>query len=96
MQSMVQSEYIDQRLTRTLRDVVNPKVRAAALWIAHAMMATCNIAAADGKSGRMMQERQTALLQRVSPTSRQWLGQRQAFWPPEYRRLRCIDISELS
>ena len=37
-----------------------------------------------------------ALLRRASTASRQWLAQRQAFRPPEYRRLRWIDISEIS
>jgi hypothetical protein len=42
---MSASEYSEQRMTRTLREVAHPKVRGAALWAAHAFMATCHIAA---------------------------------------------------
>jgi hypothetical protein len=44
---MSASEYGEQRMTRTLQDVANPKVRGAALWTAHAFMATCHTAASD-------------------------------------------------
>ena len=49
---MSASEYGEQRMTRTLRNVAHPKVRGAALWAAHAFMATCHIAASDRPSGR--------------------------------------------
>ena len=50
---MSASEYGGSRITRTLRDVSNPKVRAAALWTAHALLATCHIAASDRASGEI-------------------------------------------
>jgi hypothetical protein len=65
----------------------NPKVRAAALWTAHSLLATGHIAAADRPSGRSTQDRQTALLSAVAPAGRHWLAQRQVSWPPEYRRV---------
>jgi hypothetical protein len=90
---MPASEYGEARLTRTLRDVVNPKVRGAALWAAHAFMATCHIAATNRPSGTT-QDRQAALLSRSAPAGRHWLAQRQAFWPLEYRRARWIEVQE--
>ena len=39
---MSASEYGEQRMTRILQEVAHPKVRAAALWAAHAFMATCD------------------------------------------------------
>jgi hypothetical protein len=44
---MSASEYGEQRMTRTLREVAHSKVRGAALWVAHAFMATCHIAASE-------------------------------------------------
>jgi hypothetical protein len=46
------------KLTRSLRDIANPKVRGAALWTAHALLATCHTAASDRASGVTPQERQ--------------------------------------
>jgi hypothetical protein len=48
---MSSSEYREQRMTRTLRDIAHPKVRGAALWAAHAFMATCHMAVSDRPSG---------------------------------------------
>jgi TniQ len=85
------SDYRDDSSTRTLRDVTNPKVRGAALWSTHAVMATCHVAASDRPSGKSVQERQSALFSRSDPAARQWLAERQLFWPHEYRRTRWID-----
>ena len=93
---MSASEYGGSRITRTLRDVSNPKVRAAALWTAHALLATCHIAASDRASGKSTQDRQTTLLSTAAPAGRQWLAQRQALWPPEYRRERWIELRSLA
>jgi len=93
---MLASDYRDDCSTRTLRSIVNPKVRGAALWTAHALMATCHVAASDRPTGKSTQDRQTALLSRSAPASRQWLAQRQARWPPEYRRLRWIDVQKMT
>jgi hypothetical protein len=90
---MSASDYPPKRLTRSLRTITNPKVRGAALWTAHALLATCHAAASDRSSGATPQDRQAALLERSAPASRQWLAQRQAEWPPEYRRSRWIDVS---
>ncbi len=46
-QRMSASDYPPNRLTRSLRTITNPKVRGAALWIAHALLATCHTAASD-------------------------------------------------
>ena len=89
-------EYGEQRMTRTLREVAHPKVLGAALWAAHAFMATCHIAASDRRSGRTTQDRQAAWLSRSSPAARQWLALRQESWPPSYRRERWIDVRELT
>jgi hypothetical protein len=95
-QRMSASDYPPKRLTRSLRAITNPKVRGAALWTTHALLATCHTAASDRSSGATPQERQAALLAGSAPASRQWLAHRQAEWPPEYRRSRWIDVSETS
>jgi hypothetical protein len=95
-QRMSASDYRDDRLTRSLRDVDNPKVRGAALWTAHALMATCHIAASDRPSGKTTQDRQDAFLSRSAPAVRHWLVQRQALWPSGYRRARWIDVQEMT
>jgi hypothetical protein len=93
---MSASEYREHRMTRTLRDVANPKVRGAALWAAHAFMATCHMAASDRPSGTSTQDRQAAWLSRSAPAARYWLAQRQESWPPSYRRERWIEVRELT
>lgn len=93
---MSASEYGGRRITRTLRDVSNPKVRAAAMWTAHSLLATCHIGATDRPSGRSTQDRETALLSGVAPAGHQWLAQRQASWPPAYRRERWIELQKLA
>lgn len=67
---MSASEYGEQRMTRTLRTVADPKVRGAALWAAHGFMATCHIAASNRPSGRTTQDRQAAGLSRSAPAAR--------------------------
>lgn len=86
------SAYGEYRSTRALSEVANPKVRGAALWTAHALMATHHTAASDRPSGTKTQERQQACLSRVAPASRRWLAQRQTCWPSEYRHERWIEI----
>jgi hypothetical protein len=93
---MSASEYGEHRMTRTLRDVANPKVRGAALWAAHAVMATCHMAASDRSSGTSTQDRQAAWLSRSAPAARHWLAQRQESWPSSYRRERWIEVRELA
>ena len=92
---MSASDYRPERLTRCLREITNPKVHGAALWTAHAVLASCHTAASDRSSGATPQDRQVALLAGAAPASRQWLAQRQADWPPEYRRSRWIDLQEM-
>jgi hypothetical protein len=93
---MSASEYGEQRMTRILQEVAHPKVRAAALWTAHAFMATCHIAASDRPSGRTTQDRQAAWLSRSAPADRQWPALRQESWPLSYRRERWIDLREFT
>jgi NAD(P)-dependent dehydrogenase (short-subunit alcohol dehydrogenase family) len=95
-QRMSASDYRANQLTRSLRDIANPKVRGAALWIAHALLTTCHTAASDRSSGTNTQDRQRVLLSGSAPASRQWLAQRQANWPPEYRRSRWLEVQELA
>jgi hypothetical protein len=83
------------RSTRSLSDVANPKVRGAALWTAHALMATDHTAASDRPSGMRTQDRQQAYLSGAAPASRRWLAQRQTTWPSEYRRTRWIEIENM-
>jgi hypothetical protein len=93
-QRMLASDYRAERLTRSLRTITNPKVRGAALWTAHAMLATCHTAASDRSSGATPQDRQAALLAGSAPASRRRLAQRQAESLPEYRRTGWIDVEE--
>jgi len=93
-QRMSASDYRANQLTRSLRDIANPKVRGAALWTAHGLLTTCHTAASDRSSGNTTQDRQAALLGASAPASRQWLAQRQADWPSEYRRSRWIEVQE--
>lgn len=92
-QRMSASDYRADRLTRSLRTITNPKVRGAALWTAHALLATCHTAASDRSSGATPHDRHSALLSGAAPASRQWLAQRQVQWPVDYRRSRWIDVS---
>jgi hypothetical protein len=84
-----------QRSTRSLSDVASPKVRGAALWAAHALMATHHTATSDRPSGKRPQDRQQARLSRAAPASRRWLAQRQAHWPRDYCRSRWIEVEAL-
>jgi hypothetical protein len=76
----------------TLRDVTHPIVRGAALWVAHAFLASCHQSASDRPSGATPQRRQAARLHRASPSSREWLACRQDRWPATYRRRWWIDV----
>src|ERR1700678_597016 len=77
------------------RNQVGPISRNPALWTAHALLATCHTAASDRSSGATPQDRQAALLAGSALASRQWLAQRQANWPTEYRRSRWIDVQQI-
>jgi len=92
---MSATEYGENKMTRTLCDIVFPKVRGAALWAAHALMATCHTAASDRPSGPSAQDRQTAWIARSSPAARQWLADRHESWPSSYRHDRWIDVRQL-
>jgi hypothetical protein len=94
-QRMSASDYRPLRLTRCLREITNPKVRGAALWTAHALLPACHTAASDRLSGATPQDRQGALLAGAAPASLQWLAQRQANWPQEYRHARWIELEEM-
>jgi hypothetical protein len=93
---MLASDYRAGQTTRSLQDIANPKVRGAALWTAHALLTTCHTASSDRSSENTPQDRQAAFLQRSAPASRQWLAQRQANWPSEYRRSRWIHVWEIA
>jgi hypothetical protein len=76
----------------SLRKVTHPKVRGAALWVAHAFLASCHGDASDRSSGSTPQDRQAARLLRSAPAGREWLAHRQERWPSAYRRQWWIDV----
>ncbi len=84
-----------QNGNRSLREVTHPKVRGAALWVAHALLASCHRDASDRSSGSTPQERQIARILRSAPVSQEWLADRQARWPGAYRRQWWIDVRRI-
>jgi hypothetical protein len=80
---------------RTLREVTHPKVRGAALWVAHALLTSCHGDASDRSSGSTPLERQIARILRSAPASREWLAHRQERWPTAYRRQWWIDVRRI-
>jgi hypothetical protein len=81
---------------RSLREVTYPKVRGAALWVAHALLASWHGDASDRSSGSTPQERQIARIHRSAPAGREWLAHRQKDWPSAYRRQWWIDVRRTS
>jgi hypothetical protein len=81
---MLASEYANQHSTRTLRHITNPKVRSAALWIAHALMAKRHEDAPDRATGSTSQDRQSARVRKAPTAAREWLAARQQAWPRHY------------
>ncbi|MGA2841208.1 MAG: hypothetical protein ABSG18_13670 [Steroidobacteraceae bacterium] len=81
---------------RSLREVTHPKVRGSALWVAHALLASCHGDASDRTSGSTPQERQIARIVRSAPAGREWLAHRQESWPTAYRRQWWIDVRRIS
>jgi hypothetical protein len=81
---------------RSLRGVTHPKVRGAALWVAHALLASCHEDASDRSSGSTPQERQSARILGSAPAGWEWLAHRQLGWPTAYRRQWWIDIRRFS
>jgi hypothetical protein len=63
---------------RTLRDVTHPKVRGAALWAAHALLAACHPDASDRSSGSTPQDRTNPPVSARRPG---WLAHQQERWP---------------
>ena len=80
---------------RSLREVTQPRVRGAALWAAHALLASCHGDASDRLSGPIPQERQIARIRRSARASQEWLADRQERWPTAYRRQCWIDVRQL-
>jgi hypothetical protein len=78
---------------RSLREVTHPKVRGAALWVAHALLASCHTDASDRSPGFTPQDRQIARILGSAPAGLEWLANRQDRWPSAYRRQWWIDIS---
>ncbi len=77
---------------RSLREVTHPKVRGAALWVAHALLASCHTDASDRPPGLTPQDRQTARMLRSARAGWEWLADRQERWPAACRRQWWIDI----
>ncbi len=82
----------DQSGERSLREVTHPKVRGAALWVAHALLASCHTDASDRSPGFTPQDRQTVRVLRSAPAGREWLADRHERWPSAYRRQWWIDV----
>ena len=78
-------DYATGRSVRTLRDLTHPKVRGAALWVAHALMSPSHVGASD-RRGRTLHDRQVARILQCSPIGRDWLAQQQQHWPGIYLR----------
>jgi hypothetical protein len=95
LQRQCGSEDHSQNRKRTLREITHPKIRAAALWVAHALLASCHRDASDRSSGATPQERQMARILRSAPAGREWLADRQERWPTAYRRQWWIDIRQM-
>jgi hypothetical protein len=85
-----------QSRERSLREVTHPKVRGAALWVAHALLASCHTDASDRATGTTSQDRQIARINGSAPAGREWLADRQERWPPAYRRQWWIDARGIS
>jgi hypothetical protein len=81
---------------RSLRAVTLPKVRGAALWAAHTLLASCHGDASDRSSGSTPQERQIARVLGSAPAGQEWLAHRQEGWPTAYRRQWWIDVHRIS
>jgi hypothetical protein len=81
---------------RSLREATHPKVRGAALWVAHALLASCHGDASDRSSGSTTQERQIARILGSAPAGQEWLAHRQERWPTAYRRQWWIDVHRTS
>jgi hypothetical protein len=92
---MLPSGYVGQKSTRTLRDITNPKIRGAALWVAHALMTQRHEDAPDRTTGPSPQNRQAARIQRSPIAAREWLADRQQSWPCAYRREFWIDVRSI-
>ena len=88
---MLASEYDGQYSMRTLRCVTSPKVRGAALWVAHALLAQRHEDAPDRATGPTSQDRQTARVRQAPTAACEWLTARQATWPRRYREDCWID-----
>jgi hypothetical protein len=89
---MLPSDYVGENSTRTLRDITNPKIRGAALWVAHALMAHRHKDAPDRTTGPSPQDRQAARIQRSPIAAREWLADRQQSWPHAYLQEFWIDV----
>ena len=90
---MLPSDYAGPHSTRTLRDFANPKIRGAALWFAHSLMARRHEDAPDRTTGPAPQDRQAARIWRSPAAAREWLADRQGYWPPAYLEEFWIDAS---
>jgi hypothetical protein len=90
---MLASEYGGEHCIRTLRYITNPKVRGAALWAAHALMAQRHEPSSDRTAGPKPQDRQAPRIRNAPNAAREWLVARQQAWPPRYLEEFWIDAS---
>jgi hypothetical protein len=78
---------------RTLRKTAEPGLRAAALWLAEALLAKqeayTGVATVDPPA------RQWRLLKRRTPTGLYWLLQQMTVWPRKYTRHQWMDLNSI-
>ena len=60
LRRMVPSDYKANQSDRALRSMAHPKVRASALWVAHALLCLAHGDVSDQRTGPAPQERQAA------------------------------------
>jgi TniQ len=78
---------------RTLRKTTEPGLRAAALWLAEALLAKQE--AYIGVETVDPPARQWRLLKRRTPTGLYWLQQKMAEWPRRYVRHQWMDLNSI-
>ena len=78
---------------RTLRKTAEPGLRAAALWLAEALLARQE--AHTGVETLFPPARQWRLLKRRTPTGLYWLQQKMMTWPQRYIRHQWMDLNSI-
>jgi hypothetical protein len=88
---MLPSDYADPHSTRTLRDFTTPRYAEPPYGLRTPLMARRHKDAPDRTTGRALQDRQEARIWRSPAAARDWLADRQQYWPPAYLEEFWID-----